>query len=330
MKKNEKSILRIEKILKKTYNKKVLSTLNHFSGLFKIYEKFKYKNPVLVSGTDGVGTKLYLYIHYKKYSLIGKDCFAMCVNDVICHGANPLFFLDYLSCNKINFSIIKKIIEGIAEACKNTNTCLIGGEIAEMQKLYYQNNLYDIAGFCVGIVEKDNIINGHRLIKKEDIIIGFPSSGVHSNGFTTIRNIFSKNDYSKAFNKKPLYETLLTPTKIYYNHINMLKNKFLIHGIAHITGGGILHNLYRIIPKGLSAVIEKKKIPIQPIFKFIQKKGNLSENIMWETFNMGIGMIIIVSQNDVKSILSKFNSIGEYPKVIGFITENKKKVSFMR
>ncbi|WP_185873421.1 phosphoribosylformylglycinamidine cyclo-ligase [Blattabacterium cuenoti] len=313
---------KINKILKKTYTKKVLSNLDHFSGFYKIYNK--YKNPILVSGTDGVGTKICLSINFKKYDLIGIDCFAMCINDILCHGAEPMFFLDYLACNKINSFIIENIIKGIACSCKENNTCFIGGETAEMPGFYPKNG-YDIAGFCVGIVDQDNLIDGKKLIKENDVIIGFESSGIHSNGFSVIRNIFSENDLKKGFfDKKPFYEILLIPTKIYYNLISYLLKKISIHGIAHITGGGILDNLSRIIPENLSAVIDKKKIPIKSIFNFIQKKGNLSEELMWKTFNMGLGMIIIISSKEKDFLLKKIK-IKEKPYVIGSIVKRKNK-----
>ncbi|WP_185878009.1 phosphoribosylformylglycinamidine cyclo-ligase [Blattabacterium cuenoti] len=316
---------KISKILKKTYNKRVLSTLNHFSGFYKIYNK--YKNPILVSGTDGVGTKICLSINFKKYDVIGIDCFAMCINDILCHGANPLFFLDYLACNKINSFIIEKIIEGMAISCKDNHTCFIGGETAEMPDLY-PKNLYDIAGFCVGIVDQNNLIDGKKLIKENDVIIGFKSSGIHSNGFSIIKNIFSESDLKKCFfDKSPFYEKLLIPTKIYYKLINFLLKNISIHGIAHITGGGILDNLSRIIPENLSAVINKKKIPIQSIFHFIQKKGNLSDKLMWGTFNMGLGMIIIVSSKE-ENFLKKI-SLLDKPYFIGNIVKRKKEKIYL-
>ncbi|WP_185865137.1 phosphoribosylformylglycinamidine cyclo-ligase [Blattabacterium cuenoti] len=327
MKKYDKFIDKIGKILKNTYNKKVLSNIKNFSGFYKI--NHEYKNPVIVSGTDGVGTKICLALEYKKYSVIGKDCFAMCINDILCHGATSLFFLDYLACNKIDSYIMEKIINGIANSCKLTNTCFIGGETAEMQDIY-PNNIYDIAGFCVGIVDECDIIDGKKLIQENDVIIGIPSSGIHSNGFSLIRKIFSKDDFEKCFfnSKKPLYELLLFPTKIYYNFIHVLLKKFSIHGIANITGGGILCNLSRIIPNGLTAIVKKNDIFVPSIFSFIQEKGKISDKLMWETFNMGIGLIIIVSSLDKDLILKEIISIGEKPIIIGNIvkTYNNKKV----
>ncbi len=301
-----------------------MSTLDHFSSFYRIYE-CGYKEPVLVSGVDGVGTKLRLAIDCKKYNVIGEDCFAMCANDVLCHGARPLFFLDYLSCGKLDFSIVEKILQGIAVSCKKTNTCLIGGETAEMPGIYKEYD-YDIAGFCVGIVEKNHIVDGKKLIQEKDILIGLPSSGVHSNGFSIIRNIFSTEDFMNFFQEKPFYETLLIPTRIYHSPIHILLKEFFIHGLAHITGGGISDNLYRILPENLSAVVEKKKIPIQPVFNYIQKKGNLSEHKMWNTFNMGVGMIIVCSFQEKNSILNRLHLLGEKPFIMGHIVKENKEV----
>ncbi|WP_341651827.1 phosphoribosylformylglycinamidine cyclo-ligase [Blattabacterium cuenoti] len=324
MKKSNKTICKINKIIENTYNNRVMSTLDHFSSFYRIYE-CGYKEPVLVSGVDGVGTKLRLAIDCKKYNVIGEDCFAMCANDVLCHGARPLFFLDYLSCGKLDFSIVEKILQGIAVSCKKTNTCLIGGETAEMPGIYKEYD-YDIAGFCVGIVEKNHIVDGKKLIQEKDILIGLPSSGVHSNGFSIIRNIFSTEDFMNFFQEKPFYETLLIPTRIYHSPIHILLKEFFIHGLAHITGGGISDNLYRILPENLSAVVEKKKIPIQPVFNYIQKKGNLSEHKMWNTFNMGVGMIIVCSFQEKNSILNRLHLLGEKPFIMGHIVKENKEV----
>ncbi|WP_185872870.1 phosphoribosylformylglycinamidine cyclo-ligase [Blattabacterium cuenoti] len=318
-------ISQITPIVKPTYNNNVISDLDFFSALYNIPIN-KYKNPVLVSGVDGVGTKICIAIHYKKYDIIGKDCFAMCINDVLCHGATPLFFLDYLACGKLDDKIFNQIIQGMAIACKETDTCMIGGETAEM-KGFYKKNDYEVAGFCLGIVERHKIINGKKLIKDGDIIIGVPSSGVHSNGFSLIRSIFN-TEYllNKEFNQQPFYETLLVPTKIYYSSIQKLIKNFDIHGLVHITGGGIIANLLRILPQNILAIIYKNNIPIQPVFNYIQNQGKLSDQIMWKTFNMGVGMIIIASIQDQFSILNKLRSSGENPFVFGNILKGNKQV----
>ncbi|WP_185866715.1 phosphoribosylformylglycinamidine cyclo-ligase [Blattabacterium cuenoti] len=325
MKESHRTIRKIGLILEKTYTKKVLSNLDYFSALYQL-SLCTYKEPVLVSGTDGIGTKLRLAIDYKKYDLIGIDCFAMCVNDVLCHGAKPLFFLDYLACGKLDSNIVEKIIQGIAVSCKKTNTCLIGGETAEMPGIY-QDQDYDIAGFCVGIVDKENIIDGKKTIQEGDILIGLPSSGVHSNGFSLIRKIFSKEDFlMHRIQEKPFYEILLIPTRIYHDPIHLLLKEFLIHGLAHVTGGGISDNLFRILPDNLSAIVEKKKIPVQPVFNHIQEKGFLSDQEMWDTFNMGVGMIIIASVQDQYSLLQRLYALGENPFVFGHLVKGNKRV----
>ncbi|WP_185856284.1 phosphoribosylformylglycinamidine cyclo-ligase [Blattabacterium cuenoti] len=331
MKENHRRIIKtkINKILKKTYNNKVISSLDHFSAFYQISDIVEYKEPVLISGVDGVGTKLRLAIDYKKYDIIGKDCFAMCANDVLCHGAKPLFFLDYLAFGKLDSNIIEKILQGIATYCNETKTCFIGGETAEMPGIY-QFNDYDIAGFCVGIVEKSNIVDGKKRIREGDVLIGIPSSGVHSNGFSLIRKIFSKEDFSKNFQKKPFYETLLIPTRIYHYPIHILFKEFLIHGLAHITGGGIYENLFRILPENFSAIVEIDKIPIHSVFNFIQKKGDLSDKIMWNTFNMGVGMIIIVSVQDQHSVFQKLCVLGETPFVFGHIVKGNKSIKYKK
>ncbi|WP_185858656.1 phosphoribosylformylglycinamidine cyclo-ligase [Blattabacterium cuenoti] len=322
--KKSNNISRMSQILERTYTNKVISNLDHFAGFYKIY-KSGYKEPILVSGVDGVGTKLRLAIDYKRYNLIGVDCFAMCANDILCHGALPLFFLDYLACGKLNSSIIEKIIEGIAISCQKTHTCLIGGETAEMSIIYKEQD-YDIAGFCVGIVEKENMIDGKKCIQEKDILIGLPSSGIHSNGFSLIQNIFTSKDLIKKFEGVPLYEILLVPTKIYHYPIHILLREFMIHGLAHITGGGIQDNLSRIIPDNLSAIVEKKRIPTPPIFNYIKKKGNLLDIDMWKTFNMGVGMIIIVSFKEKYSVLDRLYNLGEKPFIFGNIVKGNKRV----
>ncbi|WP_185882529.1 phosphoribosylformylglycinamidine cyclo-ligase [Blattabacterium cuenoti] len=318
-------ISQITPIVKPTYNHNVISDLDFFSALYSIPIN-KYKNPVLVSSVDGVGTKICIAINYKKYDIIGKDCFAMCINDVLCHGATPLFFLDYLACGKLDDQIFNKIIQGMAIACKETDTCMIGGETAEMKGFYKENN-YEVAGFCLGIVERHKIINGKKLIQNGDIIIGLPSSGVHSNGFSLIRSIFN-TEYllNKEFNQQPFYETLLVPTKIYYSSIKKLIKNVYIHGLVHITGGGIIDNLLRILPENLLAIVYKNNIPIQPVFNYIKNQGKLSDQIMWKTFNMGVGMIIIASIQDQVYILNHLRSSGDNPFIFGNIFKGNKKV----
>lgn len=290
------TVSKIKKAVSETHNENVLNGIGSF-GAF--YQLSGYKNPVLVSGTDGVGTKLRIALDVKKYDTVGIDCFAMCANDILCHGAKPLFFLDYLACGKLDSDIAAEIVGGIAVACKETGTALIGGETAEMPGMY-QIGDYDVAGFCVGVVEKDEIIDGSK-IKEGQSIIGLASSGFHSNGFSLVRKIFQ--DFNQDFEGKPLWETLLVPTKLYQNDISKISEKVKLSGIAHITGGGLIENVPRIMPDGLSAVIEKSKINVPSVMKELMRKGGITEDEMFGTFNMGVGMVVICDQSDAQTVL---------------------------
>ena len=292
-----KTVENIKDAVKSTYNPNVLSELGSFGAFYKLPT---YKKPVLVSGTDGVGTKLKIAFEVEKYDTIGIDCFAMCANDILCHGAKPLFFLDYLACGKLEAKVASEIISGMVWACKQTKTALIGGETAEMPG-FYKAGEYDIAGFCVGIVEEDEIINGSK-IQEGDVILGLPSSGLHSNGFSLVRKLIV--DFNETFEGKPFYETLLEPTRLYINEIHtLLEANITINGIAHITGGGLIENVPRIIPDGLCASISRNNIPKQPIFDYLQSKGNISTDEMFGTFNMGVGMVMITDAENAKKIM---------------------------
>lgn len=290
------TVSKIKKSVLETHNENVLSGLGSF-GAF--YQLSGYKNPVLVSGTDGVGTKLRIALDVKKFDTVGIDCFAMCANDILCHGAKPLFFLDYLACGKLDSDVAAEIVGGIVAACKETGTALIGGETAEMPGMYKVGD-YDVAGFCVGIVEREDIIDGSQ-IKKGQAIIGLPSSGFHSNGFSLVRKIFP--DFNEVFEGKPIWETLLVPTKLYQNDIFKIQEKVNLAGIAHITGGGLIENVPRILPKGLTAVIDTSKIIVPTIMQELAKRGNIESQEMFGTFNMGVGMVVVCDQSDVESIL---------------------------
>jgi len=291
-----KTVDKIKKSVGETHNENVL---NHLGSFGAFYEMKGYKNPVLVSGTDGVGTKLKVALDTKNYNSIGIDCFAMCANDIVCHGAKPLFFLDYLACGKLDANVAAEIVEGIVKACKDNECALIGGETAEMPGMYQPGD-YDVAGFCVGVVEKDEIIDGSK-IEKEDVIIALPSSGFHSNGFSLVRKVFP--DFYEEFEGKPLYENLLIPTKLYYQSIKKLKESVSIHGIAHITGGGLYENVPRIIPEGLCAEIEENKIKIPSIMLELEKRGNITRQEMHGTFNMGVGMVVVVNSQEAEKVL---------------------------
>ena len=313
-----KSVDMIKQMAVNTYSKKVLNALGSFGAMSTLG---RYKNPVLVSGTDGVGTKLKLAFHLKKYDTIGIDCVAMCVNDILCHGAKPMFFLDYLACGKLDAGVSSEIVKGVAEGCLSSGMSLVGGETAEMPGFYNEGE-YDIAGFAVGVVEKKKVINGEK-IKEGDIIIGLESSGVHSNGFSLVRKLVT--DLDEEYNGQKISEYLLTPTKIYVKPVSKIIKKFKVKGMAHITGGGLIENVPRVIPDGLSAVIYKDKIKVPEIFTYLQSKG-VPEEEMWGTFNMGIGFIIVVKEKDKDKVMKKLSKYGENAYEIGRIEKGDNKI----
>ena len=310
-----KTVDKIKMAVAETHNENVLNSLGSFGAFYQIGG---YQNPVLVSGTDGVGTKLKVALDSKKYDSIGVDCFAMCANDILCHGAKPLFFLDYLACGKLDSDIAAEIVMGMVKACKDNNCALIGGETAEMPGMYQPGD-YDVAGFCVGIVEKDQIIDGSK-IKPGDKIIALPSSGFHSNGFSLVRKIFP--NFNEEFEGKPLYETLLVPTRLYYQPIHRVLEEVKVSGIAHITGGGLIENVPRIIPENLCAKIEASAIKIPSIMLELEKRGNIARSEMYGTFNMGIGMVIVVDENHAAKVLDLL----EDAYIVGEITEGNEKI----
>lgn len=314
-----KAVELMKKAVAKTMNNNVLTGLGSFGAM---YELKNYKNPVLVSGTDGVGTKLEIALTMKKYNTVGIDAVAMCVNDVLCHGARPLFFLDYLACGKLEAEVAAELVSGIAEGCHQSYAALVGGETAEMPG-FYKDGDYDIAGFCVGIVEKENIINGSK-VSEGDILIGISSSGVHSNGFSLVRKIIT--NYDEDFNGKKIGEVLLTPTKIYVASVLKLLEKFNIKGMAHITGGGLPENLPRAINQGHRPVVFKEKMEVLDIFKHIQKKGNISDEEMYGTFNMGIGFVLIVSQDEEQQVIEELKALGEKAYTIGYVERGDNKL----
>lgn len=311
-----KTVDKIKTAVAETHNKNVLKNLGSF-GAF--YELGKYNNPVLVSGTDGVGTKLKIALDTKNYGSIGIDCFAMCANDILCHGAKPLFFLDYIACGKLDADVAAEIVLGMVKACKDNECALIGGETAEMPGMYQPGD-YDVAGFCVGIVEKEDIIDGSE-IKVGDQIIVLPSSGFHSNGFSLVRKIFP--DFNEEFEGKPIHETLLVPTKLYYKEIFNLIENVKVAGIAHITGGGIIENIPRILPDNLCAEINIDKIKVPSIMLECEKRGNIKREEMYGTFNMGVGMVVVVAPENVEKALASL----ENAYVIGEISEGEEKIS---
>ena len=298
-----RTVEKIKDKVKSTYSANVMNEIGSFGALYKLGD---YKKPVLVSGTDGVGTKLKIAFETGKYDTVGIDCVAMCVNDILCHGAKPLFFLDYLACGKLDSDVSSEIIKGVADGCLQAGASLIGGETAEMPGFYTVGE-YDIAGFAVGAVEEDEIVNGSK-IEEGDTIIAISSSGPHSNGFSLIRKLFV--DLNEVYENKRIWEHLLTPTKIYVKSIQKLMESVKINGMAHITGGGLIENVPRTIPEGLCANIDRKKIEIHPIFKHGYFK-KVTEDELWGTFNMGVGFIVIVKKEDAEKTIGILKENGE-------------------
>ncbi len=325
-----KSVELMKEAVKSTYNKSVISDLGGFGGLFAPDIK-GINEPILVSGTDGVGTKLKLAFLMNKHDTIGQDCVAMCVNDVICCGAKPLFFLDYMALGKNIPEVVATIVKGVADGCKLAGCSLIGGETAEMPG-FYQEGEYDLAGFNVGIVDKEKIIDSN-LIEIGDKVIGIASSGVHSNGFSLVRKIFNINQETiKQYYEElgtTLGECLLTPTKIYVKPVLELLNKIQVKGISHITGGGFYENMPRMLKEGVALKIYKDSYPVLPIFDLIKKTGNIPERDMYNTFNMGIGMAIIVKKEDASKAIEILQEQGEKAYEIGEVTEGNKEINII-
>ena len=313
-----RTVEKIKDKVKSTYSANVMNEIGSFGALYKLGD---YKKPVLVSGTDGVGTKLKIAFETGKYDTVGIDCVAMCVNDILCHGAKPLFFLDYLACGKLDSDVSSEIIKGVADGCLQAGASLIGGETAEMPGFYTVGE-YDIAGFAVGAVEEDEIVNGSK-IEEGDTIIAISSSGPHSNGFSLIRKLFV--DLNEVYENKKIWEHLLTPTKIYVKSIQKLMESVKINGMAHITGGGLIENVPRTIPEGLCANIDKKKVEIHPIFKHGYFK-KVTEDELWGTFNMGVGFVVIVKKEDAEKTIGILKENGENAYEIGYISKGENKL----
>lgn len=312
----------------KTITSGVCSDVGGFGGLFEL-DLTGITKPVLVSGTDGVGTKLKLAFLMDKHDTVGIDCVAMCVNDIICCGAKPLFFLDYIACGKNIPERIADIVKGVCEGCVQSGAALIGGETAEMPG-FYPVDEYDLAGYSTGVVDKDKIVDTKKM-SAGDVIIALPSSGVHSNGFSLVRKVFDVENADiknpvEALGGKSIGETLLTPTKIYVKPVLALLDEVKVKGISHITGGGFYENIPRSIPDGLGAKIDKASVKILPIFKLIQEAGNISERDMFNTFNMGVGMSIVVDKNDADKAIEVLKANGEDAYIIGEIVKSDEKI----
>jgi len=313
-----RTVEKIKDKVKSTYSANVMNEIGSFGALYKLGD---YKKPVLVSGTDGVGTKLKIAFETGKYDTVGIDCVAMCVNDILCHGAKPLFFLDYLACGKLDSDVSSEIIKGVADGCLQAGASLIGGETAEMPGFYTVGE-YDIAGFAVGAVEEEEIVNGSD-IEEGNAIIAISSSGPHSNGFSLIRKLFA--DLNEVYENKKIWEHLLTPTKIYVKSIQKLMESVKINGMAHITGGGLIENVPRTIPDGFCANIDKKKVEVPSIFKHEYFK-KVTEDELWGTFNMGVGFIVIVKKEDAEKTIGILKENGENAYEIGYISKGENKL----
>ena len=311
----------IKPLVQRTKRKEVLSGIGGFSGMFAIPPN-RYKEPVLVSGTDGVGTKIILAQNLNRHDTIGIDLVAMCVNDILVQGAEPLFFLDYFACGKLKKEVALAVIDGITEGCMQAGAALIGGETAEMPNLYSENE-YDLAGFTVGAVERDHIIDGSK-IRCGDAIMGIASSGPHSNGFSLIRKVLEKVPHAEINGLKAT-DLLLTPTRIYVQSISNLMKTIKIKGMAHITGGGISENIPRILQGPINAEIDTKSWSRGEIFDWLAKTGNISDDEMRRTFNCGVGMVVIIDEKDVKETILQLENCGESAWRIGSIVESSKK-----
>ncbi len=325
-----KSVELMKKHVQQTMRPEVLTNLGGFSGAFSMEKLKDMEKPTLVSGTDGVGTKLKLAFLLDKHNTIGIDCVAMCVNDIACAGGEPLFFLDYIACGKNYPEKIAEIVSGVAEGCMQSNAALIGGETAEMPGFYPEDE-YDLAGFAVGVVDEKDIITGAD-VKAGDVLIGMASSGVHSNGFSLVRKIFrmdkeTLNTYHDELGKT-LGEALLAPTKIYVKALRSVKEAGVrIKACSHITGGGFYENVPRMLPEGKHAVIEKNSYEVPAIFKMMAREGSVEEKMMYNTYNMGIGMVLAVDAKDVQKTVEAISTAGESAYVIGKIEDGEKGVT---
>ena len=325
-----KSVELMKEHIKKTMREEVLTNIGGFSGAFSL-DKFKnMEHPTLVSGTDGVGTKLKLAFIMDKHDTIGIDCVAMCVNDIACAGGEPLFFLDYIACGKNFPEKIATIVSGVAEGCAQSDAALIGGETAEMPGFYPEDE-YDLAGFAVGIVDQKDLITGQN-IKPGDALVGIASSGVHSNGFSLVRKVFdmTKESLDTYYDElgKTLGEALLAPTKIYVKALRSVKEAGVtIKGCSHITGGGFYENIPRMLPEGVRAVVKKDSYDVPAIFKLMASKGNIEEEMMYNTYNMGIGMMLAVDAADVEKTIAALKAVGEEAYLVGQVEAGEKGVT---
>ena len=327
-----KSVELMKKYVQGTARPEVLGGLGGFSGAFSLAKMKDMEKPTLVSGTDGVGTKLKLAFLLDRHDTVGIDCVAMCVNDIACAGGEPLFFLDYIACGKNYPEKIAQIVKGVSDGCIQAGAALIGGETAEMPGFYPEDE-YDLAGFAVGIVDEKDLISGEH-IKPGDVLIGIASSGVHSNGFSLVRKVFemTKESLDTYYDElgSTLGEALLAPTKIYVKALKAVREAGVtVKGCSHITGGGFYENIPRMLPEGVNAQIRKDSYPVLPIFKLLQRTGNLEEKMMYNTYNMGLGMVLAVESEDADKVMEAVRSAGETPYRIGEIVSGEKGVTLL-
>ena len=325
-----KSVELMKQYVKGTMRPEVMGGLGGFSGAFSMESIKKMEKPVLLSGTDGVGTKIKLAFLMDRHDTVGIDCVAMCINDVACAGGEPLFFLDYIACGKNYPEKIAAIVKGVAEGCKQAGAALIGGETAEHPGLMPEDE-YDLAGFAVGVADEKDLITGEN-IKAGDVLVGIASSGVHSNGFSLVRKVFemTKESLDTYYDElgTTLGEALLAPTKIYVKAMKAIKDAGVtVKGCSHITGGGFYENIPRMLPEGILAVVEKNSYEVPAIFKLLQKKGNIEEKMMYNTYNMGLGMVLAVDAADAEKTLAAIREAGETPFVVGHCEAGEKGVT---
>lgn len=310
----------MKRSIRSTFRPEVLGDVGGFGGLITLPQK-GYKQPVLVAGTDGVGTKIMLAIMADKHNTVGIDCVAMCVNDILVQGAEPLFFLDYIACGKLIPEKIAALVEGVAEGCRQAGCALIGGETAEMPGMYGEND-YDLAGFAVGVVDREAVIDGST-IRQGDVLIALASSGLHSNGFSLVRKLILEvaghqlSDRVPELSEQTLAELLLTPTRIYVPTVLQLLPRFTIRGMAHITGGGITENVPRVLPAGYAAAVDLNSWQVPPIFRYLERLGNLAPEESYRTFNMGVGFVLVVPQEEADACLAAAQSLGEQAWILG-------------
>jgi len=321
------TVEKIKTLVMSTRRPEVIADIGGFSGIFRMGEKGK-NSPCLVASTDGVGTKLKIAIHLGVHDTIGIDLVAMCVNDILCAGAEPWFFLDYFACGKLRTEILEKVITGVVQGCQLAGCALLGGETAEMPGMYQEND-YDLAGFAVGSVLENNIIDGHN-IQIGDGVVALASSGLHSNGFSLVRKVLDQNHikYDQMVGELDLAQELLKPTRIYVGNILKLFQEVTVRGIAHITGGGIVENVPRILPQHHGVSLFKNEMYIPEIFSFLQKIGKIPETEMWRTFNMGIGMVLIVEKSEVDKTLNLLTKNGENAYLIGEVVSEQEGVKW--